>query len=66
ETFRWTVVQQIHPETPENPPRNGKKPPKLPDLRNVVVLQRSYECSDCGKTFGCGSHFAKHRRTHTG
>ncbi|NXM51581.1 ZN736 protein, partial [Gymnorhina tibicen] len=28
--------------------------------------QRSYECPECGKSFGCGSRFAKHRRGHAG
>ncbi|NXM65086.1 ZN383 protein, partial [Illadopsis cleaveri] len=69
ETFRWTVVRQIRPENSEKRQKNGRKTPKTPNLAdfgNVIVLQKSYECSECGKSFGCGSHFAKHRRTHTG
>ncbi|NXY66008.1 ZN799 protein, partial [Callaeas wilsoni] len=36
------------------------------NLKSVIALQKSFECSECGKSFGCGSHFSKHRRTHTG
>ncbi|NXP60169.1 ZN572 protein, partial [Chloropsis cyanopogon] len=64
QTLRWTVVQQI-PTSPK-PQKNPKKSPKLPNFPNVVVLQKTFECPECGKTFGCRSHFSKHRRTHTG
>ncbi|NXQ32490.1 ZN829 protein, partial [Alaudala cheleensis] len=57
----WTVVQQIHPETSSKTP---KKTPK--NLSSIIVLQKSFECPECGKTFSCSSHFSKHRRTHTG
>ncbi|NWZ33283.1 ZN774 protein, partial [Brachypodius atriceps] len=63
--FRWTVVRQLDAEPSPKPPKTGKTP-EFPDFRRVVVLQKSYECPECGKTFGCRSHFAKHRRTHTG
>ncbi|NXX41235.1 ZN829 protein, partial [Tricholaema leucomelas] len=35
-------------------------------FKSIIVLQKSYECGDCGKAFSCSSHFSKHRRTHTG
>ncbi|NXF27886.1 ZN799 protein, partial [Rhodinocichla rosea] len=68
ETFRWTVVQQIDPGAPSSS-RSRKKNPKSPNFSNfksIIVLQKSYECSECGKSFSCSSHFSKHRRTHTG
>ncbi|NWR53578.1 ZN383 protein, partial [Regulus satrapa] len=66
ETFRWTVVQQIQPGSSGRKRRRAGIPGDFSDFRSIVVLQKSYECSDCGKTFSCGSHFSKHRRTHTG
>ncbi|NXR44806.1 ZN829 protein, partial [Hippolais icterina] len=69
ETLRWTVVQQPGPETSGKSRRRGGKTPEspdFPDLRSVLVLQKSFECSECGKSFSCSSHFSKHRRTHTG
>ncbi|NXX27072.1 ZN799 protein, partial [Nicator chloris] len=72
ETFRWTVVQQIEPgaAAAAAPGRKtGKKPPKsssFSNFKSIIVLQKSYECSECGKSFSCSSHFSKHRRTHTG
>ncbi|NXY40146.1 ZN383 protein, partial [Pomatorhinus ruficollis] len=68
-TFPWPIVPQILPETSEKPRKTPKKPRKNPnfaDFAEVVVLRKTFECPECGKTFGCGSHFAKHRRTHTG
>ncbi|NXU20852.1 ZN383 protein, partial [Pardalotus punctatus] len=67
ETLRWTVVQQIDPE--ENRRKSGKKNPgsgNFSNFKSIIVLQKSYECSECGKNFSCNSHFSKHRRTHTG
>ncbi|NXQ77758.1 ZN267 protein, partial [Quiscalus mexicanus] len=73
ETFRWTVVQQIDPgASAAAPPPSSKTRPKNPkspnfsNFKSVIVLQKSYECSECGKSFSCSSHFSKHRRTHTG
>ncbi|NXM84434.1 ZKSC2 protein, partial [Oenanthe oenanthe] len=64
QTLRWTVVQQIDPGTSG---KTGKKPGKnFSNFKSIVVLQKSYECSECGKSFSCSSHFSKHRRTHTG
>ncbi|NXI26970.1 ZN790 protein, partial [Sterrhoptilus dennistouni] len=61
ESFRWTFVRQIHPETAQKTPQNPKN-----NLKRIIVLQKTYECPECGKNFSCGSHFAKHRRIHTG
>ncbi|XP_074423885.1 uncharacterized protein LOC141735187 [Larus michahellis] len=36
------------------------------NFKSIIVLQKSYECGECGKSFSCSSHFSKHRRTHTG
>ncbi|NWZ88439.1 ZN383 protein, partial [Poecile atricapillus] len=66
ETLRWTVVQQIDPGTSG---KSGKRSPKsqsFSNFKSIIVLQKSYECSECGKSFSCSSHFSKHRRTHTG
>ncbi|NWT27622.1 ZN799 protein, partial [Cardinalis cardinalis] len=72
ETFRWTVVQQIDPgaassssSSSKNPKRNPRSP-NFSNFKSIIVLQKSYECSECGKSFSCSSHFSKHRRTHTG
>ncbi|NXV57518.1 ZN267 protein, partial [Molothrus ater] len=71
ETFRWTVVQQIDPgasaaaASSKTRPRNPKSP-NFSNFKSIIVLQKSYECSECGKSFSCSSHFSKHRRTHTG
>ncbi|NXT16870.1 ZN202 protein, partial [Prunella fulvescens] len=67
ETFRWTVVQQIDPAS-ASAKRNGKtsKSQSFSNFKSIIVLQKSYECSECGKSFSCSSHFSKHRRTHTG
>ncbi|NWY55188.1 ZN383 protein, partial [Chionis minor] len=70
ETFRWTVVQQI--DSPASPVgrRGGGKPGTgsgaFSHLPRIVMVQKSYECRECGKSFSCSSHFGKHRRTHTG
>ncbi|NWU90473.1 ZN500 protein, partial [Upupa epops] len=74
ETLRWTVVQQIDsPGAAAAGSRRGSKGSPaatsgatFSNLRSIIVLQKSYECSDCGKSFSCSSHFSKHRRTHTG
>ncbi|NXQ50573.1 ZN267 protein, partial [Catharus fuscescens] len=69
ETLRWTVVQQIDPGTSGKTGKKNPKNPKSPNFSNfksIIVLQKSYECSECGKSFSCSSHFSKHRRTHTG
>ncbi|NWZ74227.1 ZN799 protein, partial [Acrocephalus arundinaceus] len=69
ETLRWTVVQQIDPETSEKSRKKGGKTLKsqnFSNLKSVLVLQKNFECSECGKSFSCSSHFSKHRRTHTG
>ncbi|KAM6993437.1 uncharacterized protein RBU47_014740 [Passerculus sandwichensis] len=67
-TFRWTVVQQIQPgaSSSSRTPRKGPESQNFSDFSNIVVLQKSFECWECGKSFGCRSHFSKHRRTHTG
>ncbi|NWY68480.1 ZN383 protein, partial [Erithacus rubecula] len=69
ETLRWTVVQQIDPaasrKTGKKTPRNAKSS-NFANFKSIIVLQKSYECSECGKSFSCSSHFSKHRRTHTG
>ncbi|NWI55693.1 ZSC29 protein, partial [Calyptomena viridis] len=65
ETLRWTVVQHIEPGS--LPGASGAKPgAAFSDFGSIIVLQKSYECRECGKTFSCSSHFSKHRRTHTG
>ncbi|NXF14149.1 ZN267 protein, partial [Smithornis capensis] len=61
ETLRWTVVQQIDPGAAP-----GAKSGAFSDFKSIIVLQKSYECRECGKSFSCSSHFRKHRRTHTG
>ncbi|NWX59945.1 ZN202 protein, partial [Promerops cafer] len=68
ETFRWTVVQQIDPGTSGKRRKSGKSPKSqsFSNFKSIIVLQKSYECSECGKSFSCSSHFSKHRRTHTG
>ncbi|NWT13753.1 ZKSC2 protein, partial [Vireo altiloquus] len=68
ETLRWTVVQQIDPETSGKSRKNGKNPKSgvFSNFKSIIVLQKSYKCSECGKSFSCSSHFSKHRRTHTG
>ncbi|NWW59599.1 ZN799 protein, partial [Ifrita kowaldi] len=68
ETFRWTVVQQIDPGTSGRSRKSGRSPKPGPfsNFKSIIVLQKSYECSECGKSFSCSSHFSKHRRTHTG
>ncbi|NXW85504.1 ZKSC2 protein, partial [Alopecoenas beccarii] len=58
-TLRWTVVQQLEPPA-------GKSAGSFPPFKSIIVLQKSYECGECGKSFSCRSHFGKHRRTHTG
>ncbi|NWI01527.1 ZN799 protein, partial [Tichodroma muraria] len=65
ETLRWTVVQQIDPGT-SGKSRRSPKSPSFSNFKSIIVLQKSYECSECGKSFSCSSHFSKHRRTHTG
>ncbi|NXL20289.1 ZN799 protein, partial [Setophaga kirtlandii] len=68
ETFRWTVVQQIDPGASSSSKKRPKNPksPNFSNFKSIIVLQKSYECSECGKSFSCSSHFSKHRRTHTG
>ncbi|NXM19362.1 ZN202 protein, partial [Ploceus nigricollis] len=68
ETLRWTVVQQIDPGTSGKSRKSGKSPKSqsFSNFKSIIVLQKSYECSECGKSFSCSSHFSKHRRTHTG
>ncbi|NWU73849.1 ZN202 protein, partial [Pterocles burchelli] len=68
ETLRWTVVQQIDSPGAAGGRRNGKNVSSrgFPNFKSIIVLQKSYECGECGKTFTCSSHFSKHRRTHTG
>ncbi|NXN27618.1 ZKSC2 protein, partial [Nycticryphes semicollaris] len=75
ETLRWTVVQQIDSPGPTGGRRGVKTPPgsataaaaaAFSNFKSIIVLQKSYECGDCGKSFSCSSHFGKHRRTHTG
>ncbi|NXP06541.1 ZKSC2 protein, partial [Thinocorus orbignyianus] len=72
ETLRWTVVQQIDAPGRRGATggrRGGKTTPgsgAFSNFKSIIVLQKSYECGECGKTFSCSSHFSKHRRTHTG
>ncbi|NXC23119.1 ZN436 protein, partial [Corythaeola cristata] len=70
ETFRWTVVQQVDsPGAAAGGRRGGKTTAAtgaFSNIKSIIVLQKSYECGECGKSFSRGSHFAKHRRTHTG
>ncbi|NWU23775.1 ZN202 protein, partial [Dyaphorophyia castanea] len=68
ESLRWTVVQQIHPG-PSGKPRKTRQTPNpgvFSNLKSIIVLQKSYGCPECGKSFSCSSHFSKHLRTHTG
>ncbi|NWQ71517.1 Z354C protein, partial [Neopipo cinnamomea] len=75
ETLRWTVVQQIDPgcasaagakSASSTTSSSSSSSTAFSDFRSIIVLQKSYECRECGKSFGCSSHFHKHRRTHTG
>ncbi|NXH15132.1 ZKSC2 protein, partial [Bucco capensis] len=77
ETLRWTVVQQIDsPGAMGGQRRAGGKSSAggksgggggaFSNFKSIIVLQKSYECGECGKSFSCSSHFSKHRRTHTG
>ncbi|NXK70920.1 ZN202 protein, partial [Sylvietta virens] len=66
QTFRWTVVRETDPGTTSGKTRKTPKSRSFSEFRSVVVLQRSFECGECGKSFGCRSHLSKHRRTHTG
>uniref|UniRef100_A0A8C6VAW7 C2H2-type domain-containing protein n=1 Tax=Naja naja TaxID=35670 RepID=A0A8C6VAW7_NAJNA len=54
-SLRWRVVQP----SSSGKVLAGEGPP-------ILVLQKGYECEDCGKVFSCSSHYSKHRRTHTG
>ncbi|NXP80457.1 ZKSC2 protein, partial [Ramphastos sulfuratus] len=70
ETLRWTVVRQI--DSAAAAARRGAAKAAgaaggvFSNFKSIIVLQKSYECGDCGKAFSCSSHFSKHRRTHTG
>ncbi|NXG26140.1 ZN267 protein, partial [Grallaria varia] len=64
ETLRWTVVQQIDPGA--GAAKSGASPSTFSNFKSIIVLQKSYECRECGKSFSCSSHFRKHRRPHTG
>ncbi|NWH22283.1 ZN202 protein, partial [Grus americana] len=69
ETLRWTVVQQIDSPGATGGRRGGKTGSgagAFSNFKSIIVLQKSYECGECGKSFSCSSHFSKHRRTHTG
>ncbi|NWR40240.1 ZN383 protein, partial [Tachuris rubrigastra] len=79
ETLRWTVVQQIDPGCPSTASAksassstsstsssSSSSSSAFSDFKSIIVLQKSYECRECGKSFSCSSHFHKHRRTHTG
>ncbi|NXD88998.1 ZN229 protein, partial [Halcyon senegalensis] len=74
ETLRWTVVQQIDSPRAGGSRRSSKggsgpggaAAAAFSNFKSIIVLQKSYECSECGKSFSCSSHFSKHRRTHTG
>ncbi|NXM04535.1 ZKSC2 protein, partial [Tyrannus savana] len=73
-TLRWTVVQQIDPGCPSaagtkstsSSSTSSSSSSAFSDFKSVIVLQKSFECGECGKSFSCSSHFHKHRRTHTG
>ncbi|NXK01248.1 ZKSC2 protein, partial [Corythaixoides concolor] len=69
ETFHWTVVQQIDSPSAARGRRGGKTAAgtgAFSNIKGIIVLQKSYECGECSKSFSRGSHFTKHRRTHTG
>ncbi|NXV25223.1 ZN202 protein, partial [Cepphus grylle] len=67
ETLRWTVVQQIDSPGATGGRRGGKTGANaFSNFKSIIVLQKSYKCGECGKTFSCSSHFSKHHRTHTG
>ncbi|NWZ60326.1 ZKSC2 protein, partial [Haliaeetus albicilla] len=69
ETLRWTVVQQIDSPGAAGGRRGSKTGAgagTFSNFKSIIVLQKSYECGECGKSFSCSSHFSKHRRTHTG
>ncbi|NXL80570.1 ZN799 protein, partial [Leptocoma aspasia] len=63
ETFRRSAVPE---PGPSGKSRKRPKSPNFSNFKSVIVLQKSFECSECGKSFSCSSHFSKHRRTHTG
>ncbi|NXK98366.1 ZN383 protein, partial [Formicarius rufipectus] len=67
-TLRWTVVQQIDPSAakPAGGSSSSSSSSSFSNFKSIIVLQKSYECRECGKSFSCSSHFSKHRRTHTG
>ncbi|NWU87861.1 ZN829 protein, partial [Onychorhynchus coronatus] len=80
ETLRWTVVQQIDPScasaagaksggsslSSSSSSSSSASASAFSSFKSIIVLQKSYECQECGKSFSCSSHFHKHRRTHTG
>ncbi|NXF41895.1 ZKSC2 protein, partial [Nyctibius bracteatus] len=66
ETLHWTVVQQVDSPGAAGGRHGGKTAGAFSNFNSIIVLQKSYECGECGKSFSCSSHFSKHRRTHTG
>ncbi|NWW84320.1 ZN202 protein, partial [Rhynochetos jubatus] len=69
ETVHWTVIQEMDPPDAAGGRRGGKTGSgsgAFSNFPSIIVLQKSYKCGECGKSFSCNSHFGKHRRTHTG